>query len=316
MVKESTRKKIEEAIRHFDYHPKAAARSLKSKLTHRIGIVPVISSEDNRADDPGDDAFLELLAGINTIAAENGYDLLLSAVTSAENEMTILKRLIGEEQVDGMIIQGIRSGDERLLYMKKKKFPFVSYGQSDLPIQYPFVDVDGESGMIKAVRYLAELGHTRIAYITPPNSLMCTSQRWKGFVEGMRISALPIRDEFILEGDFSGKTGKIAGEKLLALDTPPTAILTSNDSCAFGLIQTLEKAGLKPGKDISVIGFDDVSLAAHWQPGLTTIAQPFRKIGFCLMKTLLEVIQGENSWPHVMLDPELIIRDSTGKARG
>ena len=312
LVAESTRKRIEEAIEFFDYHPKAAARSLKSRFTHRIGLVPLISSEDNRSENPGDNAFLELLAGINTAAAENDYDILLSGATNRPDEMKTYQRLIGAGHVDGLIIQGIQSEDERLLFLKKKKFPFVAFGQSDLPMQYAYVDVDGGQGIVQAITHLKSLGHNRIAYITPSKSLMCTRQRWDGFITGMTQNELQINDEFILEGDFSEKSGYENTKTLLNLKTPPTAILTSNDVCAFGVMRCMKEMNLTPGKDVSVIGFDNVSLSQHWQPQLTTIAQPFRKIGFLLMESLLDMIHGREQFPHKLVQPDLIIRESTG----
>lgn len=312
LLAEPTRKRIEEAIEFFDYHPKAAARSLKSKYTHRIGLVPLISSEDNRSANPGDNAFLELLAGINTAAAENEYDILLSGATNRSDEMRTYQRLIGAGHVDGIIVQGIQSEDERLLFLKQKKFPFVAFGQSDLPMQYAYVDVDGGDGIIQAISYLKSLGHKRIAYITPSKSLMCTRQRWEGFTEGMTKNELLISDEYIIEGDFSERSGYESTKTLLNLSTPPTAILTSNDICAFGVMRYLKEANLTPGKDVSVVGFDNVSLAQHWQPGLTTIAQPFREIGFLLMESLLDMVYGREQFPHKLVKPNLVIRESTG----
>lgn len=312
VVAESTRKRIEEAIEFFDYHPKAAARSLKSRFTHRIGLVPLISSEDNRSENPGDNAFLELLAGINTVAAENKYDILLSAATNHADEMKTYQRLFGEGNVDGIILQGIQSEDERILFLKKKKFPFVAYGQSDLPMQYAYVDIDGGQGIIQAITYLKSLGHSRIAYITPSKSLMCTRQRWDGFTQGMAQNGLQIRDEYLIEGDFSEKSGYESTKTFMNLNTPPTAVLTSNDVCAFGVMRCLKEMNLIPGKDLSVIGFDNVSLSQHWQPQLTTIAQPFRKIGFLLMESLLDMIHGREQFPHKLVQPDLIIRESTG----
>lgn len=312
LVAEETRQRIEKVIRTLDYHPKAAARSLKSRLTHRIGLVPVVSPEDNRSADPGDNAFLELLAGLNTVAAENGFDILISAATNPAQEIKTYERVVGEAQIDGLVVMGINSQDERLKFLKEKKFPFVAYGQSDLAMQYPFVDVDGATGIASAIDYLAELGHSRIAYITPSPKLMCTRQRWEGFVRGMAHNNLPINNDYIIEGDFGEVSGIEGAERLLALPQPPTAILTSNDVCAFGAIRSIQSRGLKVGKDVSVIGFDDISLADHWQPALTTISQPFRKIGFSLMQAILSILSGENTNPQIMVESQLILRESTG----
>lgn len=312
LVADETREKIKSKIRELNYHPHAAARSLKSRQTHRIGLVPIISPEDNRSADPGDNAFLELLAGLNTLAGENGYDILLSSATNDAQEFKAYERLIGEAQVDGLVLMGIRSQDERLQFLTDKKFPFIAYGRSDVSIDYPFVDVDGAMGIEMAIHYLVELGHTKIAYITPPEGLMCTRQRWEGFLRGMQKHNLQINQEYVIEGGFTERAGQISTHLLLDLPEPPTAILTANDICAFGAMRALQTRGLQIAKDVSVIGFDDISLADHWHPALTTIAQPFRKIGFSLMQSLISVISGGQAFPQTLLEPSLVIRQSTG----
>jgi DNA-binding LacI/PurR family transcriptional regulator len=312
LVAEETSERIRSKIKELNYHPRAAARSLKSQRTYRIGLVPIISPEDNRSPDPGDNAFLELLSGLNTIAAENGYDLLISGATNNIQELKTYERLIGEGQVDGLILMGIRSQDERLQFLINMNFPFVAYGRSDVSLDYPFVDIDGAAGISIAIHYLTELGHKKIAYITPPEGLMCTRQRWEGYVQGMEESQLPIHQDYVLEGGFNERAGQVSTHLLLDLPEPPTAILTANDICAFGAMRALQTRGLQVGKDVSVIGFDDISLSDHWRPTLTTISQPFRKIGFSLMQSLISVISGVNALPQTMLEPRLVIRQSTG----
>lgn len=312
LVADETREKIHAAIERLDYHPRAAARSLKSRQTHRIGLVPIVSPQDNRSEDPGDAAFLELLAGLNTLAAESGYDLLISAAVNRAQELKTYERLIGEAQVDGLILIGIRAQDERLEYLTRKNFPFVAFGSSDIAADYAYVDVDGAAGIEEAVNYLAGLGHQRIAYITPPEGLMCTRQRWEGYVRGMEANHLSVRSEYVLEGGFNERAGQMNTHLLMDLPQPPTAILTANDICAFGALRALQVRGYQAGKDVSVIGFDDISLSNHWQPSLSTISQPFRKIGFSLMQSLFAILSGEQSMPHVLLKPTLVIRQSTG----
>ena len=312
LVAEETREKIRIKIKELDFHPSAAARSLKSRQTRRIGLVPIIQPEDYRSTDPGDNAFLEVLAGLNYIAAENSYSILITAAANFAQELKTYERLIGEGQVDGLVLMGIRSQDERIEFLTQKNIPFVAYGRSDVTEDYPFVDVDGAAGIEMAIRYLNDLGHTRIAYITPPNGLMCTSQRWGGYVKGMSDCHLSINNDYVVEGDFNQRSGQMSAHLLMDLPEPPTAILTCNDVCAFGAMRAVQSRGLQVGRDVSVIGFDDISLADHWQPSLSTIAQPFRKIGFELMTSLLAVISGQDSMPQTMVEPKLVIRQSSG----
>lgn len=313
LVAPETRKKIQDKIKEYNYHPKAAARSLKSRQTQRIGLVRIISPEDYRSTDPGDNAFLELLAGLNTMAAENGYDLLISAAKNNEEELKTYARLIGSGQVDGLVVMGIQRKDERLPFLMEKNIPFVAYGRSETEANYPFVDVNGAEGITKAIKYLSDLGHTKIAYITPPEGLMCTQQRWDGYLQGIEECNLPFHSDYVVEGAFSQRSGQISSHLLLDLPEPPTAILTASDICAFGAMRAIQSRGLEVGKDISVVGFDDISLADMFHPSLTTISQPFRKIGFELMQSLISVISGDNPMPQSILNPDLVVRRSTGR---
>lgn len=315
LVADGTRDTIQRKIRELNYHPRAAARSLKSRQTHRIGLVPVISPEDNHSPDPGDNAFLEFLAGINTLAAENGYDILISAAVTPSQELKIYERLIGEAQVDGLILMGVRPQDERIRLIAASGFPFVAYGRSDIDAPYSYVDVDGAAGIAAAVHYLADLGHKDIAYITPPDGLMCTRQRWEGFARGMDECGLNIRPEYVLEGGFTERAGQISTHLLMDLTRPPSAILTANDVCAFGAMRVLQIRGLQTGTDVSVIGFDDISLANHWNPSLTTISQPFRKIGFTVMQSLFTMLSQKEPLLQTVIEPHLVVRQSTGAPR-
>jgi LacI family transcriptional regulator len=311
-VAKETGEAIREAIKKLDYHPHAAARSLKTNQTRRIGLVPLISLEDNYSVDPGDYAFLEFLSGVNTGLAGLGYDLLLSAATSPAKEAAIYDRLVGERQVDGMILMGMRADDERVRQLMELNFPFITYGQTNSARPHAFVDVDGGAGLVAAVNYLAHLGHKRIAYITPPPGFTLAGQRWAGFTRAMQDNQLPVLDELIEPGDFSERSGQAAMHILLDLPEPPTAVLTANDLCAFGAMRALQSRGFKVGKDVSVVGFDNIGYSAHWQPPLTTIAQPFREIGIQCANLVVQMVAGKETLPQKIIAPRLVERQSTG----
>lgn len=316
VVSEGTQRSIASAIAELGYHPRAAARSLKSNQTYRVGLVPLISPEENRSLEPSDNAFLEFLAAVNTAAAENSYGVLLHAATSQVEELSIYKRLVGERQVDGLILMGTRQVDPRIDFLIECRFPFVSFGRTGRSAEHAYVDVDGSKGMADAVKHLLELGHRRIGYITPPNGLMCASHRWDGFCAAMAQPGLSIDGELVVEGGFTEEAGQIAMHLLLDLPHPPTAVITANDLCAFGAMRALRMRGLVPGLDLSVVGFDDIRLASHWHPALTTVAQPFRRLGFVAAQTVIDIVSGKQVDSHVVLEPRLVVRQSTGSPKG
>jgi DNA-binding LacI/PurR family transcriptional regulator len=314
VVAEETRQAIETVIKELQYHPRAAARSLKSRQTRRLGLVPLISIEDNHSLDPGDTAFLEFLSAVNTAAAENGYDILLSTATSTRSELKIYERLIGEIQVDGLILMGTRPDDQRVALLETHAFPFVSYGRTSNWQDHAFVDVDGAAGINLAVEHLHSLGHRRIAYIQPPDELMLSCQRWEGYCRAMADRDLKIIEEYVIPGGFNERAGQVAMHLLLDLPRPPTAVMAPNDLSAFGAMRALQVRGLTAGKDVSVVGFDDIKLASHWHPSLTTIAQPFRQIGFEVVKALISLIHDAQLKPRVYIEPRLVVRQSSGVA--
>ena len=143
---------------------------------------------------------------------------------------------------------------------------------------------------------------------------MCAQYRWEGFSRAMASHNLIIRDELVVKGDFTERSGQLAMHLLLDLPHPPTAVIASNDLCAFGAMRALSMRGLIPGKDVSVIGFDDIRQASHWHPSLTTVAQPLRRLGFIATQMLINIIEGKQVEEQIVLKPQLIIRQSTGPA--
>jgi len=315
MVGKETREAIRRAIDEMGYHPHAAARSLKSNQTHRIGLVPLISPEENRSLEPSDNAFLEFLAAVNTTAAEQGYGVLLYAATSQADELPIYERLVGERQVDGLILMGTRSVDPRIEFLTERQFPFVSFGRTQNSEDHAYVDVDGAKGIADAVGHLTQLGHRRIAYISPRGDLMCAIHRWEGFRSAIAEHNLPVEDELVVEGGFTEESGQIAMHLLLDLPHPPTAAIAANDLCAFGAMRALQMRGLVAGQDFSIVGFDDIRLASHWYPSLTTVSQPFRRIGSIAAQMLIDTITGKEVQHHIVLEPKLVVRRSTGPVK-
>lgn len=306
---------IRKAIEEVGYHPRAAARSLKSNQTHRLGIVPVISIEDAQGAEPSDNAFMEFLAAVNSTATEYGYGILLISAIPYVDEVPIYERLVGARDVDGMLVLNTQPIDPRIDFLIAKKFPFVSFGKTENSRGHPYIDVDGEYALVESVNHLAELGHQLIAYLCPPKGKMFAKERWKGFTKAMAAHNLIIHDEYIMECEFTEKAGQVAMHLLLDLPTPPTAVITNSDFCAFGAMHAMSSRGFIPGKDISVVGFDNIRMASHWQPSLTTIAQPFRRLGSQATEMLIKIIEGDQTKTQVLFKPELVIRQSTGPVK-
>lgn len=307
-VAESTRQLVLKTADEMGYHPDITARRLQKQRTDTIGFI--IPTHGPRFSDP---FFSELLAGIGNGAAERDYDLLVSTRAPGSEEMKVYERMVRERRVDGLLVVRTRHQDQRIIYLAEHDFPFVVFGQSDLEVDFPHLDVDSGEGMRQLTRHLIDLGHRCIAYVCAPPNLMFASHRLGGYKEALAANGIPFDKTLMAVGDLTERSGYAAGWDFLTRDERPTAIIACNDLMALGIISAAQGLGLTVGQDIAVAGFDDVSLAEHAHPPLTTVRQPIYEIGQRICEMLIHLLQEDTlEERHVILEPQLIVRESCG----
>ncbi len=307
-VAAETRQRVLQAAEEMGYHPHTIAQSLQRQRTDTIGFV--IPATERYLSDP---YFLELLAGIGDGAASDGFDLLVSTCRPMDPmERQVYERMVRGRRVDGLLVARTRREDERIVYLVGEGFPLAAFGRTALDLDFPYLDVDGEKGVYEATEYLVRLGHHRIGFIIPPTYLMFSQHRLAGYEKALRDHGLPFDPSLVVEGNLTQSRGHQRMEELLGLDQPPTAVLCGNDLTAFGAMEAIQARGLVVGRDVAVIGFDDIPLAAHFHPPLTTIHQPIYDIGKRICHMLIQLIQGEElEERHILLQPKLVIRESS-----
>jgi LacI family transcriptional regulator len=166
------------------------------------------------------------------------------------------------------------------------------------------------------VNHLIEQGHTRLACIAAPSNFMLAYYRLKGFTDTLEAHGLAVDTDLIIEGDLTQRAGRAAGTQLLEMANPPTAIVACNDLMALGAIAAAQELDMVVSRDVSITGFDDIPLAEHAHPPLTTVHQPIYRIGTMVCQMLVKVIRGEElAERHIILQPSLIVRQSSGKAK-
>lgn len=310
-VAEATRQKVLRAAEELGYYPSVTARQLQKQRTDTIGFV--IPTFGPRFSDP---FFSELLAGIGNEAARHNFDLLVCTRSpDSPEEVEAYRRLVDGRRVDGVLVVRTRVDDPRLSFLKQRNFPFVAFGRSHTD-EHPYLDVDGHRGLYQAVRHLIGLGHRRIAYISAPLNLTFALHRLEGYRDALQEGGLKYNEELVLVGHLTEEDGYQAAHRLLALDQPPTAIAVANDLMALGAMRAAHERGLAVGRDVAITGFDDIPLAAHANPPLTTVRQPIYEIGRRICQMLIQIISGkplENY--HIILEPILIVRQSSGPAQ-
>jgi DNA-binding LacI/PurR family transcriptional regulator len=301
-VSAQTGARIRHLAEEMDYTPSLLARSLVTRDTATIGLVITYAS----------DPFLaRLVAGVEEAARENGYSVFLSSsYRDADREQEVI-RSFHERRASGIIVTGsqIDAGYRRL----RERFP--------LPIvltncrTYPYsVSTDNRSGAEQAVDHLARLGHQRIAYVSNQRSFRTNDDRFAGYQAALARYRIPLHPELVIDGDGTLEGGAQVGQELLALSDPATAIFCFNDLVALGVLHALERTGFTVPRDCSIVGFDDLELAAYACPPLTTVRQASQRIGELAMRMLIDLIQGQDDVQAEVLPAELVIRETTGPA--
>ncbi|NOX63991.1 MAG: LacI family transcriptional regulator [Chloroflexi bacterium] len=307
-VSPATKELVRRVADEMGYTPNRLAQRLQKRRTETIGLI--LPTFGPRFADP---FFSELLAGIGNTAASYGYDLLVSTQAPGEKELETYRQKVQGGQVDGLIVVRTRRHDKRIDYLRKADVPFAVFGRTEDALDYPFVDEDGEYGMQLMVEHLVDLGHRRIACIAPPPHLMFAHYRMLGIHKAMEKAGLALQDELLVVGDLTQRGGYQQAERLLDLSPRPSAIIACNDLMALGAMSAAQKRGLVVGRDITITGFDDIPMAEHAHPPLTTVHQPIYKIGSMVCDMLLQILSGqEPEERQVILKPKLIVRQSSG----
>ena len=309
-ITEETRQRVLQAARELNYYPTAAARSLASGKTKRIGLVLGEGQKRLSAD-----AFLPaFLQGITASVHRRGYILVLQMAEDVPSHEAYV-RLIREQQVDGLILSGPRSDDPLLPELAEDEFPLILHGRPGSCIM-PCVDVDNQEGAYQAVRHLIGLGHHRLGFVSnAPLSYSGAQERFGGYKQALAEHSLPLEEELVRTAAFMPETGQAAMRELLALPERPTAVFAASDVVAIGVMSAIQAAGLEIPEDIAVVGFDDIFLAAHTQPPLTTVRVPAHGLGWTAAELLISLIEGDEA-SSVTLETELVIRDSCGGREG
>jgi LacI family transcriptional regulator len=308
-VAEATRQRVLEAAEQMGYFPDVTARRLQKGRTDTLGFV--IPTFGPRFSDP---FFSELLAGIGNEAARHSFDLLVSTrPPDTPEEAAAYRRMAEGRLVDGLLVVRTRAKDSRITYLVQTDLPFVAFGRSDLDVDFPYVDEDGFQGLALVTQHLIDRGHRRLAYIAAPEDLMFSVYRQAGLEATLQRNGLSLADDCHIVSDLTQRGGFGAMNELLDLSAPPTAVICCNDLMALGAITAIQKRGLRVGHDIAVTGFDDIPLAEHSHPALTTVRQPIYDIGRQICNMLIRLIQDDEfEGRHVLLLPELVMRESSG----
>lgn len=286
-ISEKTKVRVREAMVELGYHPNFIARSLASQSTKVIGLV-LPSSTDVFFQNP---FFSTVLRGLSEGAHEKQYALQMSTGKTEEQIYQDVVNMVQGGRVDGIILLYSRIDDKILKYLRDRQFSFVVIGRPyESEEEITHVDNDNYRASREATEYLIRLGHDKISFIGGNKNLVMTMERLQGYQEALKGAGIPIVPEYIRHDEFLLERGQEAIQGLLLLETPPTALLVTDELMAIGVVNTLTKLEVAVPENMSIVSFNNVFFSELARPQLTSIDINIFDLGYQAAKSLIQML--------------------------
>nr|WP_243846196.1 LacI family DNA-binding transcriptional regulator [Rhizomicrobium palustre] len=302
-VSDATRERVMEAVEALSYRPNIFARGLASERSFLIGLL---------YDNPSAGYIAALQVGVLTRCREEGYHLIVESLDSGmPNIGRQVHSLVTESSLHGVILTPPLSDCMPVIdALLEAETPFVRIAPEKRLEEACDVRIDDFKAAYDMTAYLIGLGHKRIAFIKGHPGHGAANARFAGYRAALEHAGMPLVEELCVQGFFSYQSGLEAGEKLLSLPNPPTAIFAANDDMAAAVLACSQRFNLKIPQQLSVAGFDDSLVAQVVSPRLTTCRQPIREMAEAAVSMLIQRSQKDAPMER-HLDHELVVREST-----
>ncbi len=308
-ISQATRERVLAAALELGYTPNASARTLAVGASLVLGLVL-----RQRPEQVAVDALLpETLRGLADAAREAGYRVLVEPLPPGDHSYSTLLRA---HHVDGLVVSGPRADDRALAELQADGFPLVLQGSlPDVPI--PSVDVDNVSGARLAVEHLIAVGHRQIACVTnAPLAYTAAVERLEGYRSALEAAGIPYDEQLVTHADFDAASGHAAMDRLIRRGGAFSAVFAASDVVALGVIGAARAHRVSVPDRLAIVGFDDIPLAAHFDPPLTTVHLPAYELGFSVGRALIDRIAGRPVPARSVLETQLVVRGSAPGPHG
>lgn len=297
-------RRIQAVIQESGYRPNYQARALARGRSHTVGLI--VSELSG-----GNPFFSEIILYFERAAVEQGYEVLVSFADTETrpNHVAICATRMQERQVEGIAV--LTFGMEEELAQYPMDVPIVYAGEDCGLAGARNIRINYSSGFRDAIKHLADFGHERIGYLSGQLRWSSMKTRFESFRKALRASGVPFDRDLVVECDHTWDGGANGMAVLLKLPKSPKAVMCCNDVAAVGALKTLASRGLQAGKDIALIGFDDLTICRFTQPALTTIQFSPKEIASLAFRTLLEEIQGVEEKKSPEYKTRFVLREST-----
>jgi len=311
-VQEKLRRKVRDAAEKLDYIPSQSARSLRGSRSYDINFICHNAVS----------VYVTSIQFGGVIACQElGYQLSISLIENLDKKSIpeireAFETVTRRRRPDGVVLLAPYANDEKIGFvLQELGIPVVRVGPVDAQNQGILVEIDDYQAAIEVVKHLTDLGHERIGFIRGSENQRATHVRFSGFSVAMEAAGLAVDPDLVRPGSFDFESGYQAGQYFLDCDEPPTAVFSSNDDMAAGLVAAYTERGKRIPDDLSVVGFDDASIATCMRPFLTTIRQPLSDLGATAVRELISSLSetSKNGARRIVLDHEFVLRDTTAK---
>lgn len=302
-ITEETRARVLAAVKELNYQPDLLARSLRTRQTLTIAlIVSNIASI----------AIASMAKAAEAHAHSFGYRMILyNTHNDVERETDYFKAAV-QHRVDGVVFIAAMGRLGRLDILQAAGLPAVAIDRVPDDYSGPAVMLDNVKAGWLAGEHLLDLGHRHVAHIGGPMEIRLARERLAGFQQALTARGLDPCSCAVEEGTFNCEHGYLAMQRLLAVKPRPTAVFAANDLMAIGAMRAVDEAGLRVPHDISIVGVDDIEVAAYQMPPLTSVRQPSAELATLGVQLLLDILAGKKlAQSQIVVEPTLIVRQST-----
>lgn len=301
-VSPKTREKVQRVLLETGFIPNANASSLTKKRTNTIAVV---------VPDLTNPFFTEIIRGIEEQAAARKIAVIVSNTDEDLDKERRALRFLREKRVDALIIASAAKYGKHITSCVSEDTPIVLLDRQPKGLKADLVRSDDHRGAQMLVDYLVGSGHRKIGFIKGKDGISTAKLRLEGYLQALEKQGLEPDEELIVQGDFKQEGGREGMLKLLALASPPSCVITSNNLEAIGALTAIRQRGLSVPEDISLVCFDDLELASQVYPFLTVVAQPVRTMGSVAAQLVLERLDGKAQKPReVVMQMALLERRS------
>lgn len=304
-VSSATRQRILDVAREMGWTPNTSARSLSAQQVDTVGLVlarpaPMLGREP---------FYMEFIAGVESVLVERHHSLLLRLVDSLDEEVAVHREWWQGRRVDGSLLVDLRTDDPRIEALARSGLPAVVVGHPSLAGPFPAVWTDDGQAVRDAVRYLAALGHRRVARVGGPVALGHSAIRTEAFEAVAR--ELGLEEAVVVTADYSGDDGSRATRSLLMSARRPTAVIYDNDIMAVAGLAVAAEMEVRVPRELSLLAWDDSQLCELVRPRLSAMSHDVFGFGAQAARLLFQVLTHQDAPSQPAPVPVLVPREST-----